>query len=187
MEQKPENLNWRGKRVLANTRAPPDRGPRLKPKPKTCRIPIGEPVHLARSEGKATVWTTLEKKLDWTSSGCCSAATEDLVELFGASTTRVCVEQHLSTSDQRRHEKCYFTRKNSANLLPSKFDQVLQNGQVPDDVWTDKCDQEGPPAEGPGEQVPRKRIRVKSKTAGTAAHMEPSEDVFTAQEEESHE
>ena len=35
----------------------------------------------------------------------------------------------------------------SANPLPSQLEQVLQNGQVPDGVWTDLLDQDRPPAE----------------------------------------
>ena len=41
--------------------------------------------------------------------------------------------------------------------------------------------------EGVGEQVPRKRIRIKAKTYETAAQIEPDEDVFTIQEEKDHE
>ena len=60
--------------------------------------------------------------------------------------------------------------------------------------------QDGPPAEaverpegkeldeeGLGEQVQRKRIRIKSETAESAAQIEPDEDVFTVQKEKDHE
>ena len=88
----------------------------------------------------------------------------------------------------------------SANPLPSQQEQVLQNGQVPDGVWTDLLDQDRPPAEAveraegnelnkdaPGEQVPRKRTRIKAKTYETAAQLEPDEVVFTILEEKNHE
>ena len=41
--------------------------------------------------------------------------------------------------------------------------------------------------EGPGAQVPRKRVGVKSKTTDTAAQIEPDEDVHTTREEKYHE
>ena len=74
----------------------------------------------------------------------------------------------------------------------------MQNEHVPDGVWIDVLDQDGPLAEkverpegnelneeGPREQVPRKRIRIKSKTTDTAAQTETDEDVFSTQEERS--
>ena len=115
--------------------------------------------------------------------------TEGLVELFGVCTSRVSPEQHLSTSATTRE---MFLHEHPANLLASQFEQVLQNGQVPDGVWTDLLDQDRPLAgaverpegnesdeEGLGGQGPRERIRIKSKTAETAAQIEADEGVLT--------
>ena len=126
--------------------------------------------------------------------------TEGLVELFGVCTTRVCVEQHLSTSDRNDTRNVFFTRSTQQVRCPANFEQVLQHGQVQDGVWTDLFDQDGPLAEpverpegkeldkeGLGEQVQRKRIRIKSETAEAAAQIEPDEDVFAIQEEKDHE
>ena len=44
----------------------------------------------------------------------------------------------------------------SFNLLPSHFEQVLQQGHVPDGAWTHLLDQDGPPSEAM--ETRRKRL-----------------------------
>ena len=101
--------------------------------------------------------------------------------------------EHIRPATTR---EMFFQEVHSANLYPRKFGHVLQSGEVPDGVWTDLLDQEGPLAdaverpegnelneEGLGEQVPRKRIQIKAKTYETAPQTEPNEDLFTIQEE----
>ena len=76
---------------------------------------------------------------------------------------------------------------------------MLQDGRVPDGACTDLLDQGRPLAEaverpkgndldeeGPGEQVPRKRIRIKAKTEKTDGVANPDEEVFTIQDERDH-
>ena len=127
---------------------------------------------------KGAIWTTLERKLDWTSSNYCSSTTEPRKHGWNCS---VCA-QHSLYRAASEHSRPATTREMflhqvySANLLPSQFEQVLQNRQVPDGVSTDLVDPDRPPAEaverpedtelnweGRCEQDPRKRIQIKSK------------------------
>ena len=105
-----------------------------------------------------------------------------------------------STSDLRRHETCFFTRYIQQTWCPlnvSSFCEMDKFLMAFGQTW---LDQDGPPAEaverpdgnefndeGPGEQVPRKRTRIKSKATDTAPQIESDEDVFAIQEEQDHE
>ena len=87
----------------------------------------------------------------------------------------------------------FFHEVHSANLLPSQFGQLMAFGQT---CWT-KTSHLLKQWRGQKETSwigkvlvnnfsPKKRVRIKSKTAETAAQIEP-EDVFTIQEEKDHE
>ena len=80
----------------------------------------------------------------------------------------------------------------SINLLPNHVEQIA------DGVRTNLLDEDGPPVEaadrpernvlneeGPAEQLPRARIRIRSKA--TASEIESHENVFTIQENQDHE
>ena len=113
----------------------------------TCASPYLR--QLARSEGKEAVWTTLERKLGWSSSYSCTSRTE---RREAWSNCLVCA-QHEFVSSSTDHIRPATTRGmflhevHSANLLPNQCEQVSQNGQVPDGVWTDLLNQDGPLAE----------------------------------------
>ena len=105
--------------------------------------------------------------------------------------------QLLNTLDLRQNETTFFSRLALRFFLRSQFEQVLQNGRVPDAALTDRLDQSAPPAEavqrpqgneldeeGPTDHVPRKQIRVEAKTEGLD---NPDEAVFTIREEKDHE
>ena len=113
---------------------------------------------------------------------------DDTVELFGACTTRRSTEQHQSTSVQR--QRATFVHEiSSANLLPSQFEQVLQQGHVPDRAWTNLLEQDGPPSEAverpEGNDLEQSEGDIeKSNPTVTAAHIEQNESAFTIQGEE---
>ena len=126
--------------------------------------------------------------------------TDGLAELCGVFTTRVlyrAAPEHFRPATKR---ETFLHDVSAANLLPSEFEQVLQDGRVPDGAWTDLLDQGTPHAEavetpegnvlddeGPGDNVPRKRIRVEAKTVKMEGLDNPDEKVFTIREDKDHE
>ena len=71
---------------------------------------------------------------------------DGLVELCGVFTTRHCTVQLLSIRPATKRET-FLDEVSTANLLPSQFEQVLQDGRIPDGAWTDLLDQSVPSAE----------------------------------------
>ena len=57
----------------------------------------------------------------------------------------VSVVSSSRTTAQKEH--FYIHNVSAANLLPSQFAQVLQDGRVPDGVWTELLGQRAPPVE----------------------------------------
>ena len=52
--------------------------------------------------------------------------------------------EHIRPATER---ETFLHEVSAVNLLPSRFEQVLQDGRVPDGAWTDLLDQSAPPAE----------------------------------------
>ena len=98
----------------------------------TRRIPIGLAcVHLARSAGKEAILDLVgtETGLDHVGVSLMIDGTMEVwVELFDVHTTRVCIEQHLRTSDPRRHEKYFFTELIQQTCCPA-IGASVANGQ----------------------------------------------------------
>ena len=57
----------------------------------------------------------------------------------------VSVVSSSRTIAQKKH--FYIHNVSAANLLPSQFEQVLQDGRVPDGVWTELLGQRAPTVE----------------------------------------
>ena len=138
---KPENSERTQRTCIRNTCASPYLGAWSKSTSLTHRNPIGRTcVHLARSEKERNSLDHVGTETGLSQLGFLlinEGTTGRLVELFGECTTRVlyrAAPEHIRPVTTR---EMFLHVVHSANLLPSQFEQVLQNGQVSGQTcWT---------------------------------------------------
>ena len=146
-------------------------------------------MHLARSERKESLdldgMEPGSGQLDFFRTS--DEMTDGLAQVCGVFTITSLYRAALEHIRPATKRDTFLHEVSTANLLPGRFDEVLQDGRVPDGA-TDLLDQGAPPAAaverpegneldeaGPSDRVPRKRLGVKAKTVKTEGLVNPDE------------